>query len=99
MPLPDALYARIYALGQFAFPHRERPAQQAARMALHQALARGDVDDLPGALRALGRSFARDINGELTSLAQSRVTHVADQLADQVEGWLAGQKQPQRRAA
>jgi len=83
--VPDPLYVRIFALGQFTFPHRDRPDQTAAKNALHHVLAHEDATRLPTALRDLGRAFSTDCRRQHIPLAKSWLTSRAYHLADEVE--------------
>ncbi len=98
MTIPEHLYVRIFALGQFTFPHRDRPDQKAAKTDLHQALAHEDVTRLPAALRDLGRAFSTDCHRQRIPLSENRVTSQAYHLADEVERFVESQR-PARRAA
>lgn len=66
-PIPDRLYASIYALVLYSFEHVDRPEQAAAKAHLHEVLVSLNplaVYDLAEALREHGRAFGRSCTGE-----------------------------------
>lgn len=90
--LPDDLYSRIATLGYFSCPHKAIPAQSEAKTRLHDVLTRGDIEDLPDALRRHGYAWVKDIRGRYIE-GENWVSDNAYQLAREIDLLLSSSRQ------
>jgi len=98
-PIPDRLFASIYALILYSPEHVDRPEQAAAKARLHDVLVSREalaVYALPEALRDHSRAFGRNCFGEWI-VGECWARDRARLLAGQVEMHI--QSTTQRRVA
>lgn len=97
-PIPDRLYASIFTMAQYSFPHRDRPEQGETKRRLVETLDSRDpqaIYDLPEALRQHGRAFMRSCSGRLI-VGENWTRERAYLLAGQVEVYIADELRKRR---
>lgn len=88
-PIPDDLWGRINDLLRYAVPHHSRRDQQYARRRLRLILDSNQTLKLPDALRVLGRTRTKDVNGRHIPLAKCHFARIAHGLATEVDQWIS----------
>lgn len=85
-PLPSDLFRRAAILRWLAPSHVAIPAQDAARLQLHDALTTGGTQDVIDALHELARAFQRDVHGHYLPERLNHTTREAKRLIADIEG-------------
>jgi hypothetical protein len=87
--LPDSLYQHIFTLGYFAVAVNTE--QVNASWNLRETFRRGDIHQLPDALRKLSRAYTRNVSGIVIPASHNWIKRTASHLADAIDAWLSDQ--------